>query len=516
MYGRTTNGLRASDVICRGHTTCSVTVCLMVSHEEILVTSTQNPNSLAVNGQTVDREALVKLLRLNYESFCYSVLLPQGGETFFDLSPANKLTLFSQIMGLDYWLEQSQKAAEESRKLDEEISSVQYQMATMGGKIDALSFTIDDLMIKANQWEGTQAAKLEKLTVELQDCLETCQYLGSIKQPEPFNLDEYNDLIQTLTEVDKELAVNDSKINEVKRAQRTVGGRCPVCLQPVNMQHLSLLTKHRLDLSKDREVLLTDKEVLNEERSKADTTRRAYVAGQEKASRAAYDLQILEREICQLRQRLLEVKEEKNQFGDFVTSKRNEYDTLQKALVLKEQQVDSLKEQYTAVSYWVAGFKRLRLYIVEEALKSLEIEVNNNLAGLGLANWKIEFDIEREKKDGGFSKGFSVLIISPSGSSIRLETFSGGESQLFRLAGALGLSNLICERAGLVNKQEFIDEGTTHLSQETISSFMELLHQRSIQTQRQIWVVDHNAVSFGDFQSVTTVVKDHNGSRIEV
>jgi DNA repair exonuclease SbcCD ATPase subunit len=356
-------------------------------------------------------------------------------------------------------------------------------------------------LLNLRQQELTKAVAVRDLKSEL-------------KEPESFDLSEYDDLIQTINEVDQQQAVIDSKINEIKRAQRTIGGKCPVCLQPVGKDHLGQLEKHFLELKTERNSLVEDRRVLDAEKVRINVVRLAHMADQEKARHVMHNLQLHEREILHLRRRILEVKEEKNEFSDLISSKRNEYDCLQVTLTETLTQISDLQEQYTATHYWVAGFKRLRLYIVEEALKSLEIEVNNNLAALGLADWKIQFDIEREKKDGGFSKGFSVIIIHPSGNSIRFETFSGGESQLFRLAGALGLSNLICERAGLVNKIEILDEPSSHLSKEAVLSLTELLHQRAIQTDRRIFLIDHSAIEFGDFQSVITVVKDAEGSRI--
>lgn len=516
LYGRTTNGIRGPDVVNRGSDGCVVRVHLLVGNQDIVAVASQSPNSLTVNGQTVDREALVKLLRLNYESFCYSVILPQGGETFFDLSPANKLALFSQIMELDHWLLLSEKAADEAKAIDSKIIALQRQSATIEGKIDALSLTIDDLMIKSSQWEDLQHNKISNLEQQLLSHSKAVRDLKSeIKELKPFDLSEFDDLIQTINEVDQQRAVIESKINEIKRAQKTVGGKCPMCLQTVGKDHLGQLEKHFSTLRDERNSLMEDRRVLDAEKARIDAVRLEHMASQGESQRRREELRHLEREIAQIQQRIEQITEEKNEFGDLVTSKRNEYDRLQVALTESINQVNNLQEQYTATHYWVAGFKRLRLYIVEEALKSLEIEVNNNLTALGLADWKIQFDIEREKKDGGYSKGFSVIIINPDGDSIRFETFSGGESQLFRLAGALGLSNLICERAGLLNKIEILDEPSSHLSKEAVLSLTELLHQRAIQTERQIFLIDHTAIEYGDFAGVITVVKDEQGSRIE-
>ena len=70
-------------------------------------------------------------------------------------------------------------------------------------------------------------------------------------------------------------------------------------------------------------------------------------------------------------------------------------------------------------------------------------------------DWRIEFDVERETKAGGISKGF-VVFVHPSDKAdpVRFEAYSGGETQRLRMAGDLGLANLIMERAGLTNTLE--------------------------------------------------------------
>jgi len=121
LYGKTLRGLKSSDVVTWGKKSCTVTLSLVCGHVTVHITRTQNPNSLELDGKPVDQADLEKYIGLGDEAFTYSVILPQFGQSFFELTPANKLTLFSQIMGLDYWLECSQKAALETTALEQKI-----------------------------------------------------------------------------------------------------------------------------------------------------------------------------------------------------------------------------------------------------------------------------------------------------------------------------------------------------------------------------------------------------------
>ncbi len=156
------------------------------------------------------------------------------------------------------------------------------------------------------------------------------------------------------------------------------------------------------------------------------------------------------------------------------------------------------------------------MHIIEETLRTLEVEVNNNLASLGLGDWKIEFDIERENKSGSITRGFSTFIHGSNNEMIKYESLSGGEGQRARLAGCFGLSNLIMERAGLSNKIEFYDEISQHMSGEGIEDMLNTLRDRAENSDRQIWIVDHHALDYGDFKGSVEIIKDENGSRFGV
>src|ERR1700675_3172828 len=128
LYGRTARGLKANEIITWGAGTASVELDMAVGQDSLHVKRTQKPNGLFLNGKPVDQEELQKHIRLNYDSFLHSVLNAQFGESFFSLVPSAKLTLFSDIMGLDFWLTKSEEANVQSEKLAQEINEIQTRL----------------------------------------------------------------------------------------------------------------------------------------------------------------------------------------------------------------------------------------------------------------------------------------------------------------------------------------------------------------------------------------------------
>src|SRR6266850_3765896 len=118
LYGLTTRKLKANEVLpWDSDASCSVTLELTVGQQELQIKRTQKPNSLLLNDKPVDQTELETHLRLNFDSFLYAVINTQFGQSFFSLTPSAKLTLFSDIMGLDFWLEKSEAAGYKTVRL---------------------------------------------------------------------------------------------------------------------------------------------------------------------------------------------------------------------------------------------------------------------------------------------------------------------------------------------------------------------------------------------------------------
>lgn len=551
LYGKTTRGLKAGDVVAWGENSCSVTVELIIGDEDLKIEATQNPNSLAVNGVLLDREALVTKLRLNYESFCYSVILPQFGEAFFDLLPSAKLSLFSQIMELDYWLGLSNKAQTETLIIETNKQICEREIAKYKGQFEVLSIDLAKFSKKRDEWTDNHKDHLLALNGELRELkAKVGSYLAKINaakkaedaaKKQILEADEvvaeqrkeHGELITKRSDIEKHLAVITNDIETAKKVLKrfkSLKAVCPTCLQTVSIEHLrneeaKLEVEFRqtyeihgqifdelFDINRKIERSVESIEFIeNELKSLVSKRNKAESDG----NLAKAEKSFTETNIRRLDAEIASEEAKQNEFEVLFNQQKQQICKLGLTLAAKQKEATELDEKHAAVSYWVNGFKRLRLSIIEETLRTLELEVNNNLASLGLADWRIEFDIERENKGGGVTKGFTVLIYSPTEGPIKWGCWSGGETQLLRLAGALGLANLIMERVGLTNSIEFFDEVSSHLSQDAVLGMIETLHQRAISTNRRIWVVDHNAVSFGDFEGVLTIVKDEKGSHIK-
>ncbi len=468
LYGKTTRGLRAGDIL-SWHTenAPAVTLGLTIGTWRGTLRRTQSPNSLTIDGRAVDQAEVDKLLRLSPEAFSYGVMLPQFGRSFFDLTPAEKLSLFSQIMELEFWLEKSQEAARLAGELESERAKLERVAAKLGGEVNAAKADLVALEEHRVTFAEHQAATIKAMEAE-----------GKLLATSRKQLEA------RLADTRKVLWKAQKRLENLQKPDN----KCPTCGQPIPTpeytQTLKTLSQNHTDF--EHECWTLERQISTED------------------AKVTSLLSSIETETKRV-----------NPYAELIQAKEKLLLTVEQQLVGNHHDIQNVGAEHAAVNYWVAGFKRVRLFIVEAALAQLELEVNNNLTGLGLSAWRVSFDVERENKSGGLTKGFTTFVHPPGAEeAVRFESYSGGEIQRLRLAGDLGLANLIMEQAGLTNMVEFYDEFSSHLSAEGITDVLDVLKERAISLERKIWVVDHHVLNYGDFADVLCVIKMADGSHL--
>jgi len=98
---------------------------------------------------------------------------------------------------------------------------------------------------------------------------------------------------------------------------------------------------------------------------------------------------------------------------------------------------------------------------------------------------------------------------------IKWESYSGGESQRWRLAVSFGLSEVLLTRAGATTNIEVLDEPTHSLSPEGTSRLLEHLTERAKTLERVIYFIDQHSLEKGYFDQVFTVINDEEGAHIQ-
>jgi DNA repair exonuclease SbcCD ATPase subunit len=406
LFGRTTRGLKANEVVTWGATSCAVTLELSVGHDRLQVQRTQKPNGLFLDGKPLDQAELEKHILLNYDSFKYSVLNPQFGDSFFSLAPSAKLTLFSDIMSLDFWLEKSDEAGKRTKGLEHQINVLELEIAQHKGKLAALnedlaSFTEASKLFVVNNQEKVNAKKKE-LARAANASISMDEKIAEIdvenKELLKKNIAKRDFYITKIAEYAKEHAEHTGKLKALKAQADEfdgLGAECPVCKQAVNKVHLAaklntltrqitITTSHLVLISEDLE---SAKMNLIKSKSKIDTLTDKL----NEAKDIEAEANSLRDKVNRLEAELGALKKTENPYDALLEHRTVRLKNIKFTITTNEDIKHKAEAEFEATNFWVKGFKQVRLFIIEQAFRTLEIEVNNSLAQLGMSDWQITF-----------------------------------------------------------------------------------------------------------------------------
>lgn len=545
LYGKTPDGLRTPDVKpWTGNGTPIVTLTIGTDQ----ITRIGKTNGLTINGEPVGPDEPAKLIGMSFEVFTNTVLLAQGQPLFFDFSPKEKLQRLSEVLDLDRWEERSTKAGKKVRELED----LEREMLGEAVGLERVLETAREILEKAQtgqeQWEQEKKERASELQKALKEAESRLPTLQSRYDDATLALDsastEIHGIRGTLQKeqdivgdgkfhrAEASLEALETKIEERKKelAGLKNAKTCPTCGQPLKPKDLA---KHRLELEGELVILIGnyhEKQEAVTELSEAYATRqkrrgeaqKAYVGFQLKVDAAQSTLRVIgpdlakvQADVTLLKRQLAE--EQSNPYAAQIQAARRSVQKTEKDYQELKEDLKKARTKLEHTKFWVKGFRDVQLYLLEEALQELEAITNVLLGEVGLIDWRVVYSVEKETKAGDTRTGLNVVIYSPHNEKpVRWEVWSGGEGQRLRLVGALALSEVLLNRAGVEPNLEVLDEPTKHLSVPGVENLCNYLADRAEATGKTIWLVDHTARQTQNFAQVVTVVKGKKGSYIEL
>ncbi len=557
LFGKTIRGLKAGDVVSWGETDCRVRLTMTSGDRRFMVDRARKGtrNKLTIDGEEASQDMVDKAVGLPESLFAAALIRGQFSTMFFDLSPANQLAMMDDILELDIWTNASTRAKDEARRCENEATMAREDLARSEGAMEAHKTSLEEIKRAAADAKQAEVAAIAALEKQYD---EAAAHLKQLKAREQ-KLTDASAKIST-SELDAAEADVTKWTRDVDNAQRecnamltmlrendalqeqwrkrishfeslSSSATCPTCEQPVEAQHTSSCVAVA---QKEIEAAGNDRKTLDAELTKSrareteandnqleclkarDAVRNRMAEASREVDRAASDTQRAESELNAINARVEERAKRTNPYDEQIKSKEQSIEACREYQEGRTQQRDDFERLFKRAEYWIDGFKHVRLFVIDRALTALELEVNSNLVQLGLTDLIIKFATERETKSGSVTRRFDVVVANSATpeKTTPLAAWSGGEYQRLRLACELGLANMILGSRGITPKFEVWDEPTSHLSTQGIDSLMGCLRERGMALDRTIWMIDHTSVDF-PFDSVTTIIKDADGSSIE-
>lgn len=556
LQERTPSGLKAGDVCTWGEK--KGTRVDFEFHEEgaeWCCTRTWGPNTWTLKSdyETIDlandpQNPLLASLRLSFDAWLCTVVMAQGEDYFLDMPKTKQAALFSSVMELDEWEQRSERASKAADEQDKLACILEGAVRLIDGKLSGMEAM--GTQEQANEWEVRQAKRLDQLSREHEDLCQRRKRLREALEravgdettaregldsgkPDDALHDEYDLVCANVRRHEDKLLKLKVEVNALLEhmAQLDKSGNCPVCGKPFSTHDWQTELKraervaegakaeatslvHALDIIKHRRDFL-EVEIDKHEDDERARSRALADAGLH-VRQARNDLAYCDKELDTIEEQYDAAEREVNPFEQAVKRYERESKGLRKDRDMLERERYDRESQRSIMSMWTRGFKEIRLREIGSALSELEMEVNSAVMSLGLEEWELRFDVDRETKGGAIQKGFAVTVLSPNAGSkaVPWDAWSGGEKQRLRIAGNAGLSDLVRARTGCTFPLEVWDEPTNGLSPEGKVDLFEYLSERARNEGRIVFLLDHQAHDYGGFTGTCTVIKTPSGSRI--
>jgi DNA repair exonuclease SbcCD ATPase subunit len=521
LYGRSTEDLPGTE--CRpwySDESTYLTLRFRVGDKLYVMGRGVKPNAIMLNDKYVGQEDVDRLIGLNRNAFRHTLLLGQSQPLFFDLSPSEKMRLFTDVLQLDRWDNYSGAAATAEREEEVKAGEARHECARVAGQVFELDRGLSRAKAQADEWAATAKERLEAMITK-RDEYEKLQTklqrrIGDFDLLLDGSLTELRPLQKQLREVQALHQTRRMQMQQLERELKEIGTatHCPVCKRSLKGTDLE---EHRNSLNNQWGALrcqkLPDLKALEQ----------AEVSFQHKSDFAMSQLNQMQPELARVTAELRQLKSNITSNEAAENPFREQYRKLQKELSAAQAQLEHWEDKVKyhvrrseRRRYWVKGFRQVRLQLIETVLEELTLCSQALLPQIGLQDHRIEYTLMRENKSGSVTPGLTVSIFNPSREEfIRWESWSGGERQRLRLVGALALGEVLLHRAGVSPDFEILDEPTQHLSNEGVGDLCNFLADRALSLQRNIFYTDHATVASSRFKSIMTVVKTDHGSKLE-
>lgn len=546
IYGSTSNGLASTDIKpWAGKGRPQVTLSFNVDDIEHQLVRYADPGMIKLGDGEASQRDIEKLIQLPVEVFEHTVMLGQGKPLFFDLANRDKLALLSEVLGLDRWEKHSSTAAQRVDMLNRDLATNEASFMSAENLIEHVRSELKAITEQSDEWEDkrTRLADLHK-----KELAETSTLLEKAKDRFA-NVDvTYDGLGTTLSLTRKDAAALKMAADKAKRkldnAQVSLssneavleqlhkellqsdGKTCPVCKQKVKGNEL---TKHNHKLKgeiEERRQAIDTIDIKAAQAAMRTLTKRQALLDeiieehQQKVDKLEPEHRLLHQEVTRLTTKLAVLADQNyEQANPYREQQVSLNKKLRMAKAKKKEAADYielLKKRIARASYWVKGFKDIRLFVLEEILYELTLTTNGMLPQVGLHGWNVAYAVERETKSGTTKRELLATVTSPGSTRpVKWSAWSGGEAQRLRLVGAMALSQVLLGRAGVTSNLEVLDEPGRHMSSRGIDDLCTFLAQRARELKRKIVLVDHMSIENSNFRSTIMVTKTKHGAVID-
>lgn len=504
LYGRTARGLRSASVVPWGvpNAVPQVNLEVFIDAERHDIHREASPHSLLVDGKHVEQKYLDDLLRLPFKVFSHAVLFAQGEPLFLDLQPTAKLALISEVHDLDRFDEYSKIAAAAEVLATSEAIGFEKAASSIAGSISAMSEAVKHYERLSNEFDTDRKTEIagyaeerNKQMIHLRRAKDDVKLLDRrfVELRETANAASER---RAKIEADLRIAYGEHGKHEQDKVMLSTlttskaGAKCSRCGQPITAAHIA---KEAAEITARLKKLPAIEEftgMLADAKNLETTASAEWTRVHDEMRKAIVRRSIAEERLSEQEKSIADLKAKENPYGSQWKATRAKIirarEELKKALAaVKENEAVRLRN-----AQWKAGFKEIKLMVIDSLVDTLSVLTTSYASSLGL-DCEAVFAVDRETKSGTTVKGINITVDGID----RFESWSGGEGQRLRLAASLALGTILLNDAGIDLPFRVLDEPSAHLSPEGLKELSAFLTEHGEREGLAVYLVDQRPVT---------------------
>ena len=554
LFDQTCRGARYDSVIRKDSK--DVIVTGVFGDLEIQRSKVRSKGSIVtINGEQVKQEQLEEIIGMDFNSFTSSVIHAQSFLGFTEMGETEQKGILTKLMGLEVW--DKYKAV-----TDKAIQTILYNIAVINRDFSYFEQRKKELENKdfsklRKDFENNKEEKIKAINKHIEiyknsirESEEKLKEISIIVKKEKLfkrSLKSITAKIHELTEEKEVLCIDERKVEtdlnfnykelkrNIKDSERIVKleGNCPTCLQKVTE---SSKDKCLAEISENINKIKTEVTVLETRQKELKDKVKIY---EKELSELTKQLQSYEKEISNInsskqlvktvedyiknsvssiesyKKEIEEVKKETYAGDLFEFEIKKELEELE--VNIKNCNTKLIQEQEILKYYqfWETGFSNrgIKSYIFDSLMPEFTIKANYYIQALTNSNIQLYFDTRREKKSGGYSEKFTILISDENGER-PFNTWSGGEKKRISVAVDLALGDIVLLRGTNIWDFMILDEVFDGLDSEGKEMTMYLLED-IMKERKRIYIISHDA-TMNSMVDNRILVRKHGGvSKIE-
>jgi DNA repair exonuclease SbcCD ATPase subunit len=530
--GYSIRGHRAADLVTWGSKTQPhVITGITIDGVEHTIERWGSPNRLLINDVLSEQTELDAFL-LPRNCLLQAVVFGQSSKLFLDMSEPERGELLDSVLNLAVWSDLSDEARDKAKGALTEFNELEKQIEHSKGQMVAYETQYNDAQNNETMWQHTHNAAYDLLSQQIADAEAThlmekrklANLMAQRRQAPDQSL-----VVEAMRTAEERLQGLHQTIGMQQHGMEQLGHEhqffdqhtvCPTCKQRITeafrLDKIAVLAANLRELEAGQVRLADDeqrevakvteaRQVYDDYARKVNTLDKEIALTQQACSNLGFNI---ERMRLQAKGKAAEGNPYSLQMQQFQAA----YGAIADSMDAMEEAAGIASQWYAHYTYWQQGFKRVRLYEVNQVLDRLNLETANAASALGIGDWTITNSVSMETKSGTVKPGIFVTVTEPSGQ--RIVEDSAGENQRVRLASAFGFSSLIQNMAGIYFDFAVFDEPCSWLSTEGVYDLLDQLKSIAEISNRSIWVLDHRVLDYSGFTERWRVTKDQTGSHL--